>query len=193
MAAVASLSYCARNPDTDVCKEACTASTGTDPTTPGFTKTWCNTLYANYCADQANQSRPICACHLPWSQYAGSDLVTQSFPNFQEPLCWFNNCKSTGYYRGLPSNLCPKCLQNLTINIGANSKADIENISQSCSSTPSAPAATPLAAATVPVTTTTTPTTASASALAWLQANSKLAAIVGCVLVALVLVAAVAA
>ncbi|KAK9827217.1 hypothetical protein WJX74_010740 [Apatococcus lobatus] len=191
MAAVASVSYCTRNPDTDVCKQACTASTGTDPTTPGFTKDFCNNLYANYCADQANQSRSICACHLPWSSYPGSDLVSQSFPNFQEPLCWFNNCKSTGYYKGLPSNLCPKCLQNLTINIGANSKADIENISQSCNSSPS-PTTTPLpAAASTPVAASPQPSP-TASALAWMQANAKVAGIILAVVVVLVLVMAMA-
>ncbi len=189
----ATIEYCARNPDTDICKQACTASTGTTPITPGFTKDWCNNLYKNYCADQSNQSRPICACNLPWASYPGADLVSQSFPNFQEPLCWFNNCKSTGYYKGLPSDLCPKCLQNLTINIGADSKADIENISQQCSSSssPSAPTATPLA--------TPTPTavvaaqTPASGITSWLQANAKLAAIIAGVAVVLVLLLAVMA
>lgn len=185
-------SDCVRNPDTDACKNACTASTGLDPTTPGFTKEACNNLYKNYCADQSNQSRPICACNLPWASYPGAALVSQSFPNFQEPLCWFNNCKATGYMKGLPSNLCPKCLQNLTINIGADSKADIENISQQCSSSsPSAPTATPLASPTpAPVAATQTP---ASGITAWLQANTKLAAIIAGVAVVLVLLLAVMA
>ena len=134
-----------------------------------------------------NQSRPICACHLPWTSYPGADLVSQSFPNFQEPLCWFNNCKSTGYMKGLPSNLCPKCLQNLTINIGANSKADIDNISQSCdlsSGSGSTPVAHPLP---TPTPAPSTPTTSAAST--WLQANAVVvAAVAAAVLLLLIIV-----
>lgn len=167
---------CVRNPDTDACKANCTASTGLEPTAAGFNKESCNALYKNYCADPTNQSRPICACSLPWTSYPGADLVSQSFPNFQEPICWFNSCKATGYMKGLPSDLCPKCLQNLTINIGADSKADLANISQSCGSTPSTgttPTATPLATVATPTVATTS---TSAQASSWLQANPKLAA-----------------
>ena len=182
MTDLATLSYCSRNPDTDVCKQACSASTGTEPSTPGFTKNWCNNLYQNYCADQANQSRPICACNLPWDQYPGAKLVSQSFPNFQEPLCWFSSCKTKGYYKGLPSNLCPKCLQNLTINIGADSQADINNISQSCSSgSASAPTVTPLPSAQ------TAPVAAPSSPTSWVQANAALAGIIGVAAVVLII------
>lgn len=191
MTSLATVENCSRNPDTDVCKEACTASTGLPTSTPGFSKGFCNNLYNNYCADQANQSRPICACNLPWTAYPGANLVSQSFPNFQEPLCWFNSCKRTGYMKGLPSDLCPKCLQNLTINIGDDVKqADIQNISQSCSSTgasttttgstPSAPVPTAVVA----------PTSSSTST--WIQANGRVVAIGAAVVLVVLLIVAMA-
>lgn len=186
MAVVGSWEDCVRNPDTDACKANCTASTGLPTSAAGFSKESCNALYSKYCSDPANQSRPICACSLPWSSYPGSNLVSQSFPNFQEPICWFNSCKATGYMKGLPSNLCPKCLQNLTINIGADVKqADIQNISQTCSgTTPTAPIAAPVSQSLLVA----APSAPSASS--WLQSNAKVVGIaVAALLVVLLMVA----
>ena len=124
---------CQKNPDSDVCKESCTASTGAPPTTPGFSKENCNVLYSQFCADPTNQARPICACSLPWSSYPNSAQVTQYFPNVQEPVCWFAGCKATGYHKDVPGNICPACIATLNVDITNATQSGVAGIAQTCS------------------------------------------------------------
>lgn len=131
--AMVTFTDCQKSPDSDACKIACTASTGLPTTTPGFSKEACNVLYNQFCADPTNRALPICACNQPWSSYPGSAQVSQYFPNVQEPRCWFAGCKATGYMTNTPGNLCPACLQTLTVDIENATQSGVADIAQTCS------------------------------------------------------------
>lgn len=149
---------CRKNPDSDVCKEACTASTGATPTVAGFSKPVCNTIYSQFCADPTNQALPICACSLPWSSYPNAAQVTQYFPNVQEPLCWFAGCKATGYHKDVPGNICPACIATLNVDVTNATQSGVAGIAQTCnvSSTSATGGAATSSTATSGATTTTT-------------------------------------
>lgn len=125
--------YCqaGNNFDTTACKEFCTVDTGAATEFPEY-KAMCNTLYDTKCADEANLSRDVCSCHRPFGTYKNADLITK-IHGLEDPRCYFQECIKTGYHKMYREQLgCPKCLQNLQVNVDAATDTELTNIKNVC-------------------------------------------------------------
>ena len=158
--------YTGNNFSSTSCQNLCTYNTGADTgatissstATGGTTnlKRSCNTLYAAACSNSVNQQlygNGICSCQLPWESYPGAGVIDQIKNAPQEPGCYFHQCREEGYLKQPIAALdCPKCVQNLVVNMQNTTDSTISNIAQSCNVSSSTGTATAAPVTTAPAT-----------------------------------------